>query len=292
MPMEFFAKLLELSSGNRPFAVATVIETVGSASAKPGSKAIIDLCGGVILGWVGGGCAESAVRQEAVASMKDGKPRVISLDLNDEVFGVGMPCGGAMRVYIEPCLPKPELVIAGHGQIAATLAQLGHLMGFSVTVADPGVTREYFPTAGRLLTTDLNSADIQIGTNSYVVIATQHKGDHLAIRKALQGHPPYIALIASHKRSQLVFDYLLASSVLQEQITEVRVRAPAGLDIGARTPEEIALSIITEIVTVRRGGSGRPMMDVGGIEPAEREPDIGKVLNACTPVSSERSKSR
>jgi xanthine dehydrogenase accessory factor len=292
MSMEFFAKLLELSSGNQPFAVATVIETMGSASAKPGSKAIIDSSGGVILGWVGGGCAESAVRQEAVASIKEGKARVIALDLNDEVFGVGMPCGGAMRVYIEPCLPKPELVIAGHGQIAATLAQLGHLMGLSVTVADPGVTRESFPTAGRLLTTDLNSADIQIGTNSYIVIATQHKGDHLAIRKALEGHPPYIALIASHKRSQLVFDYLLASGVLQEQVTEVRVRAPAGLDIGARTPEEIALSIMSEIVTVRRGGSGRPMMDVGGIELAEREPDIGKVLSACAPLSSERSNSR
>lgn len=291
MSKEFFAKLLELSSGNQPFAVATVIETTGSASAKPGSKAIIDSSGRVILGWVGGGCAESVVRQEAVASIREGRVRVIALDLNDEVFGVGMPCGGTMKVYIEPCLPKPELVIAGHGQIAETLAQLGHLMGFSVTVADPGATREAFPTAGRLFTTDLSSADIQMGTNSYVVIATQHKGDHLAIRKALEGHPPYIALIASHKRSQLVFDYLLASDVPQEQMSEVQVRAPAGLDIGAQTPEEIALSIISEVVAVRRGGSGRPMQEAGGMELADRESDIGKVLSTCAPVAGESSKS-
>jgi xanthine dehydrogenase accessory factor len=288
MSQQFFAKLSELSSSNQSFAVATVIETIGSASAKPGFKAIIDSRGRMILGWVGGGCAESAVRQEALASIKDGKTRVITLDLNDEVFGVGMPCGGAMKVYIEPFLPKPELVIAGHGRIAEMLAQLGALVGFSVIVADPGATPEAFPTASRLIATDLNSAEIQIGANSYVVIATQHKGDHLAIKKALEGHPLYIALIASRKRSQLVSDYLRAAGVLPEQTTELRVRAPAGLDIGAQTPEEIALSIISEAVTVRRGGTGRPLLETWPIEPIEGKPDLDRldrVLSTCAPVA-------
>jgi xanthine dehydrogenase accessory factor len=295
MSQQFFARLSELSSSNQPFAVATVIETLGSASAKPGFKAIIDSRGRMILGWIGGGCAESAVCREALVSIKDGKTRVITLDLNDEVFGVGMPCGGAMKVYIEPFLPKPELVIAGHGRIAEMLAQLGALVGFSVTVADPGATPEAFPAASCVIATDLSSADIQVGTNSYVVIATQHKGDHLAIKKVLEGHPRYIALIASRKRSQLVLDYLRAAGVLHEQTTERRVRAPAGLDIGAQTPEEIALSIVSEVVAVRRGGTGRPMLEVKPIEPVEGNPDLDKldrVLSTCAPVAGESGESR
>jgi len=95
----------------------------GQVLLNRGSKVIIDSSGRVVLGWVGGGCAESTVCQAALESMSDGKVRVITLDLTDEIFGVGMPCGGMMQVYIEPTLPKPDLVIAGHGQIAETLAQ-------------------------------------------------------------------------------------------------------------------------------------------------------------------------
>src|SRR5215813_10812305 len=138
MSRDFFAKLVELNSKNEPFAVATVIQTEGSASAKPGSKAIFDAKGRMLSGWVGGGCAEGTVRHEALESMKDGRTRVVLLDLTDEVLGVGMPCGGTMRVYVEPFLPRPELVIVGHGRIAETLSQLGYLMGFSTTVSDPG----------------------------------------------------------------------------------------------------------------------------------------------------------
>jgi len=222
-----------------------------------------------VLGWVGGGCAESAVRQEALESLKDGQTRIITLDLTDEVLGVGMPCGGVMKIYIEPFLPKPELLIVGRGRIAETLAQLGHLMNFSVTVNDPGATKEAFPTADRVITTDLGFSEMPVGSNTYVVIATQHKGDHLSMKKAIEGQAAYIALIASQKRSQLVFDYLLAAGVPHEELA--RVRAPAGLDISATTPEEIALSIMSEVVAVRRGGSGRPMLEAKGMKLTESE---------------------
>jgi xanthine dehydrogenase accessory factor len=285
MADEFYAMVQELSSRREPFAIATVIDIEGSGSAKPGSKVIVDANAKVVLGWVGGGCVESTVCQEALESITDGKTRIITLDLTDEIFGVGMPCGGSMKVYIEPVLPKPELVIAGHGRIAETVAQLGHLLGFSVTVVDPAATAESFPGADRLFASGLASSQVQIGPNSYVVVATQHKGDHLSIKKAIDGQASYIALVASHTRAQLVFDYLGEAGVSREELAQGKVRAPAGLDIGAQTPEEIALSVISEVIAVRRGGSGRPMLAAKGIEISRHEVDVDEpnpMLTACT----------
>jgi len=282
---EFFAKLAELGSKGEAFAVATVIQTEGSSSARPGSKAIIDSSARLVTGWVGGGCAESAVRQAARKCILDGRSCILTLDLTDEVFGTGMPCGGKMKVFIEPVLPSPELVIVGRGRIAEVLAQLGHAVGFTVTVVDPGATPEAFPAAERVIASDLTSAEARISPGSYVVIATQHKGDHLSIMKAREARPAYISLVASPKRSQLVMDYLSDS---RREGTGVPVRAPAGLDIGAQTPEEIALSVISEIVAVRRGGTGRPLQEVKAVRGAETEdPDanqLERVLNTCAPL--------
>lgn len=260
MSKEFFNKLAELSARDEPFAVATVVKIEGSASAKPGSKAIIEASGKTVLGWVGGGCAESAVREEALASLEDGQPRMITLDLEDEVLGVGMPCGGTMQVYIEPFLPKPELLIVGHGRIAETLSALGHVVNFSITVHDSAATKESFPTADRLVTSDTDLSKMQVGSNTYVVVATQHKDDHVSIKKALEGRAPYVALVASRKRSKLVFDSLLNDGVSPEELS--RVRVPAGIDLGGTSPEEIALSIMSEIVAVRRGGTCRPLKEI------------------------------
>jgi xanthine dehydrogenase accessory factor len=266
MYRDIFSTLNELRSRGAPFAIATVIEIEGSGSAKPGSKALIDADAKVILGWVGGGCVENVVRQEAMESIRDGRPRIVSVDLTDEVFGVGMPCGGMMKVYIDPILPRPQLVIAGHGRIAETLALFGEIAGFSVTVADPGAASEAFPTASRIVSAGFNSAEINVGRDTYVVVATQHKADHLSIKKAIEGGAAYIALVASRARAQLVFDYLAAAGIDGSRLARANVRAPAGLDIGAETPEEIALSIMSEIVLVRRGGSGRTMLEAKGIQ--------------------------
>ena len=109
MSTEFFEKLNLLNTQEVPFAVATVIRITGSVSAKPGAKSILDSEGNTLYGWVGGGCAEEAVRDAAMDSLKDGQTRIVPLDLDDEVLGVGMPCGGTMDVYVEPYLPRPEL---------------------------------------------------------------------------------------------------------------------------------------------------------------------------------------
>jgi xanthine dehydrogenase accessory factor len=251
MPTEIFQKAGELSAKKVPYAVATVVRVEGSASAKPGSKALIDADGKIVAGWVGGGCAETAVRTEARNCIASGRPQMITLDLMDEVLGVGMPCGGLMDVFIEPVVPKPELLIAGHGRIAETLAELAYQMKFSVVVNDPTASQERFPHADRLVTDDIDFDQCEVTSATYLVIATQHKADHIWVQKALQGNAAYIGLVASRKRSRLVLDYALAEGVPAEQLS--RVSAPAGLEIGALTPEEIALSIMGEIVALRRG---------------------------------------
>lgn len=159
-----------------------------------------------------------------------------------------------MRVYIEPVLPKPALWIMGHGRIAEVLCLMGDLMGLEVIVNDPGVTREKYPHAARLVTDDVAYDQLQPREEDFVVIATQHKGDHQSVQRALRSPARYIALIASRKRSRLVLDFLQEKGFSSPDIE--RVMAPAGLDLGARTPEEIALAVISQIVLVRRRGSG------------------------------------
>src|SRR5262249_10046817 len=156
--MSFYSKAAELCGQRRAFSVATVGRVEGSASAKPGSKALIDDSGKILLGWVGGGCAESAVRSQALRAIQQEKSQLISLNMQDEVLGVGMPCGGMMDVYIEPVVPQPTLLIAGHGRLAETLAALGHLMNFAVTVHDPSADPAAFPGAERVVVKDFNLA--------------------------------------------------------------------------------------------------------------------------------------
>jgi xanthine dehydrogenase accessory factor len=259
MAKEILDVLLEMRARGRPYAVATVVETAGSVSAKTGAKAVIDPDGRVVAGWVGGGCAESTTCHAALECLKSAMTTVIDIDLNDEVLGAGMPCGGSMRVYIEPVLPRPALWIMGHGRVAECLCQLGDVLGFRVIVNDLGVDPEHYPAASRLITDDIDYRQLQPATGDYVVIATQHKGDHESLKQALGSAAGYIALIASRKRSRLVLDHLREAGF--DAAALQRVMAPAGLDLGARTPEEIALCVLSEMVLVRRNGSGLRMRD-------------------------------
>jgi xanthine dehydrogenase accessory factor len=259
MVSDLYTKAAELASQGKPFAIATVVRVEGSSSARRGSKALIDPLGKLLVGWVGGGCAESAVRSEAILCLEMERPRLITVDMRDEHLGVGMPCGGTMEIFIEPVLPKPELLIVGHGRIAETLAVLGDLMGFAITVNDPAADRSAFPQAQKLVTEDFDLTETPIGPKSFVVIATQHKRDHLWLQKALEGDAAYVALIASRHRAKLVLDFLRDRGLSEAQIATVY--APAGLDLGASTPEEIALSVMSQMVALRRGGMVYPLAD-------------------------------
>lgn len=267
MADKFLDKLKEYSDQNKPFAVATVISTEGSASAVPGSKALFDEDGKMIIGWIGGGCAQSETRHAALEAIGEGKPRIIKIDLDDELLGAGMPCGGMMDVYVEPYLMKQELLIVGRGRIAETLAKFGSILGFTVTVNDSLADKEAYPTADNLINT-LDYDEMEITSNTFVIVATQHKGDHKSLKRALSSKSPYIALIASKKRTELTFQYILEEGVDPSELK--RIKAPAGLDLGGAEPEEIALSIISEIVATQNNGSGKTLMEVKGT----RIPDL------------------
>jgi xanthine dehydrogenase accessory factor len=164
-----------------------------------------------------------------------------------------------MRVFVEPVLPRPMLWITGHGRIAEVLCSMSDLVGLDVVVTDPMAVPARFPAASRLVTDDLDYSRFAPAPEDFVAIASQHKGDHLSMRKALASGSRYIALIASRRRSRLVMDSLRRDGVSESELA--RVSAPAGIDLGARTPEEVALCIMSEIVLLRRGGSGMRMCD-------------------------------
>ena len=245
-----------------PFAVATVIETLGSSSAKTGSKALIDENGAILVGWIGGGCAESAVRQTAVECLNSNETTIIDIDLNEEILGVGMPCGGSMKVFIEPIKPKATLWILGHGAITETLCRLGDLIGLRVAVNDVGANLTNYPDAAEVVTDDPDYAELTPAKDDFAVVATQHKGDHQSMKILLHSNVGYIALVASRKRSGLVLDYLKNEGFAANALS--RVRAPAGLDLGAQNPEEVALSIAAEILMRRRNGSGQSKSQIQG----------------------------
>jgi xanthine dehydrogenase accessory factor len=277
--VDFYSKAAELAAQGRSFAVASVVRVEGSSSARRGSKAIIDASGKLLLGWIGGGCAESAVRSEALRSLELGRPVLITLDMTDELLGVGMPCGGKMDIYIEPVMPTPELLIAGHGRIAESLAAFAHMLGFRIAINDPGAEAAAFPQAERIIAEDFDLNETPIGANTYVVIATQHKNDHRWLHKALEGEAAYVALIASQHRAKLVLDYLAAEGAPADKLA--KIYAPAGFDLGAATPEEIALSIMSQIVALRRGGAGHSLHLKGTETQTENTENSDQVITRC-----------
>ena len=186
-----------LCDARQPFALATVVETLGSVSAKTGAKAVMGQDGRVVAGWVGGGCAEATVCHAALDCLASGESKILDLDLDDEVLGTGMPCGGSMRVYVEPVLPNPRLWLLGHGQVAESLCVMGARTGFEVIVSDPLAEPARYPAASRLVTDDLSYDQLTPEPDDYVVVATQHKGDHQSMERCLRSRVRYIALIAS-----------------------------------------------------------------------------------------------
>ncbi len=263
---EFLRHLQALVEAGESCAVATVIDIDGSASARPGSKLIVNARGETVVGWVGGGCAETEVRDQALQALEEGRPRVIRLDLDDEVLGVGMPCGGHMSVYVEPIQPQPRLLVLGHGTIAETVAAMGSMLEFHVTVNDPLATPAAFPSADARITDDPDYAKAECDADTFVVITTQHKSDYEAMSRVLRQRPAYVGLVASRKRSALLLERLREDGFAAEELR--RVSAPGGLDLGGHTPQEIALSIAAEVLQARRGGdtSGRPLREIKGVQ--------------------------
>ena len=259
-----FDDLLEqaavLKERGRPFVLATVVACKPPTSAKPGAKAIVQPDGS-FHGWVGGSCAQPLVTQESLKALQDGRTRLVLLAPHPEEVDVGlegavlipMTCQseGTLAVYLEPSLPRPELVVIGQSPMARSLAALGGSLGFRVSACDPSATEDLFPDAETLVR-QLEGVGGMAGPRSYVVVATMGHYDEEALEEVLGGQAGYVGLVASPGRGRAVIDYLRGKGVSPEALQ--RVKYPAGVDIGAETPEEIALSILTEIVQRMRAG--------------------------------------
>jgi xanthine dehydrogenase accessory factor len=284
-----------LSKAGRPFVLATVVRCERPTSAKPGAKAIIT-SDGKLTGWVGGSCAEPVVIKESLKALRDGQPRFLSL-LGEGGRGPGrtegmveyqMTChsGGTLEIYLDPVLPKPGLVVIGRAPVVESLTALGKALNFTVTVVDPDATPEKFPHADCLLT-DGRFDTLEVTQDSYVVAATHGNFDEEALEWALGSPAPYVTLVASRKRAGSIVRRLLDRGISPDQLG--RLKAPAGLDIGAVTPEEIALSILAEIVQVRRSRkSGQELLDEslqsepGAVAAEARDPICGMMVDIST----------
>lgn len=328
-PVGFFNAVEKLRVLNRPFAIATVIAVRGSASAKPGSKALIDENGRNVWGWVGGGCAESFVVKNAVEAMGEGLTRIVEADLDDEIFGLGMPCGGVMDVYIEPqkpvekitiseaaeiseaalhlarwmgfepkfsegssqvrgtklerCLyaiahaisdaretsfsplkrvrgmtpqihawpeaPLSELLIVGSSRITEALAQLATMLRWNVRAYGWNLDRANYPASVAIVESNAGFSNFEVIEGSAVIVASHHKGDLEFIQTSMTSGASYVGMVASPKRAGLVFEHLTEQKMAATELG--KVFAPAGLEMHCNGPQEIALSILAEIIWLK-----------------------------------------
>ncbi len=256
----------EFKARGTPFALATVVRTVSLTAAKAGAKAIITPDGRVAGGWIGGGCARAAVLAAAREALADGKPRLVSIQPKDLLDAQGLQAGeiregvafaknmcpsrGTMDVFVEPLLPRASVVVLGASPVAVAIADLARRIGFAVTAAAPPADLEAFG--------DLDGHIDGYGVppkgegSRYLVVATQGRGDLAALKAALSTDSDYVAFVGSRAKAASLREQLREDGMETTRLD--RLRAPAGLDLGAIGPEEIALSVVAEIVEVRRRG--------------------------------------
>jgi xanthine dehydrogenase accessory factor len=231
---------LKLGSEGKAFVLVGVLRTEGPTAVKAGNKAII-LADGSVDGWIGGHCTEDEIVSTARECLKDGATRFLNLTTCQ---------GGRMDLYLEPYLPKRRLILFGHVPIVAALANLAESLNFAVTVVDSQATKEKFPQADQVLASfDLYDQGVS-SDQTFAVVATMGEFDIDHVMGLCKLNLPYIGVVAGKKRSKEIYSYLKSKGVPREQLD--RVKSPAGIYIRAVTAEEIALSIMAEIVEVAR----------------------------------------
>ena len=254
--MDIYEEIVRLRQEGRRGAIATIVNVRGSIPSFETAKMLIR-DDGSILGTVGGGCVEAEVWQAAREVMESEKPRTITFNLNqDPRYDTGLVCGGTLDIFIEPVLPPASLDIFGAGHVALSLYRTAKNAGFDVNVIDDRdsyANRERFPEAKEVIAEDFDQVMARISPNetSYIVIVTRgHHDDMRVLRWAVQTQARYIGMIGSKRKTITIFRELVKEGI-PEHLFE-RVHAPVGLDIGAITPEEIAVAITAELIAVRR----------------------------------------
>jgi len=255
---DVFALAHELSERGEPFAMVTVTKTVGSSPRKPGATMLVRPDGGIV-GTIGGGRIEELVIAEATRAIAEGRSLEYKLD---SLSSADQRCGGGMTFFIS-VHRRPKIVIFGGGHIAAALAEMAGLAGFHVAVVDEReefARKERFPRAGLVLRErpDRVAEKLSIDGDTYVVIVTHdHRVDEAVLAKVVSTRARYIGMIGSQTKALLTLTALRDRGVPAEALK--RVRSPMGLDIGAESPEEIAISILAEMIRERRGATGQPL---------------------------------
>ena len=256
----------QMKAADESFVLATVVRTVSVTAAKAGAKAIIRPDGSIVAGWIGGGCARGAVLKAAHEALADGEPRMVSVQPEDLLAELGVspgenrdgirfaknmcPSKGTMDIFVEPVLPHPSLVILGASPVAMSLAAQARQLGYHVTVAAPAADLAGSPDADVLI--DGFRHEPLNDTRRFVVVSTQGKGDEAALRTAVSVDASYHAFVGSRRKMTALCAKLIAEGL--DAAALGRIKAPAGLDLGAITPEEIAMSILAEITVERRRG--------------------------------------
>ncbi|MGF1877114.1 EF2563 family selenium-dependent molybdenum hydroxylase system protein [Photobacterium frigidiphilum] len=261
--MNIFSQAAQLEQQNIPFALTNIIDTKGSAPRHSGQ--MIVKADGSIIGTVGGGMIERYVIEQAIEALQERKPRVVKGRMTRSgPEAMGMDCGGAMTVFIDVFGLRPALLLIGAGHVNRAVAHAAHVLGFDITVADAyeeSLSEEHFPEGTkRVLGKTMDDAidQLTIDKNSFVVIATNHQ-DQDAITKVVGCDTQYIGLMASRRKVQTLFTHLRKSSVSEAHIQAIH--SPIGFNIGAETPDEIAISIMAEVLKVQHQSAGGLMKD-------------------------------
>ncbi|RJR44688.1 MAG: dehydrogenase [Deltaproteobacteria bacterium] len=279
--MDLYEEIVRLKKLGRHSALATIVECKGSSPQKQGAKMLVREDGST-LGTLGGGCVEADVVLHSLRAMQDRRPRTLPFELIEEESG--LVCGGTILVFIEPVLPDPHLVILGAGHVGKMLTRLASFTGFRVTVIDDRAeyaNRENLPEATDLLVRDFDKAfdGMDLAKETFIVVATRgHNHDLEALQAALKTAAGYVGLLGSRRKKALLFKALAESGFSREDIG--RVIIPVGLDIGSTTPEEIAVSIMAQIIQERRayGARGSGAAACGGLVPENRDPETAAAV--------------
>lgn len=271
---ELLKDIIEAQSKDEPIAMAVVVRREAPTSGKPGDKATINTRGEVH-GWIGGGCTKGIVIKEALLAIKEQCPRLVRIQ-NDTVpphqpgvknYTMSCASGGTVEIYIEPIMPMIEIQIFGRSHIAKALCKIAHVSGFKISVISDLADHDMFPEAENIIELKDFKAQGKYA-NRFAVVCTQGENDELSLQAAIETDPYYVGFVASRKKANAVLMSLKRQGISHEKL--VKVKTPAGLDIQAKTPEEVALSILAEIVQLRRSSENQqeqnnPGNDIGAI---------------------------
>jgi len=293
--VDIYEEIVLLRQQGRRGAVATIVNVRGSIPSFETAKMLVRDDGSIV-GTVGGGCVEADVWQAAREVMENEKPRTLTFNLNqDPKHDTGLVCGGTLDIFIEPVLPKALLYVFGAGHVALSLYRTASTAGFDVTVIDDResyANRQRFPDAKEVITEDYEHAMGRVAPseNSYIVIVTRgHRDDMRVLRWAVQTQARYVGMIGSKRKTIAIFRELVKEGI-PEQLFE-RVHAPVGLDIGAITPEEIAVAITAELIASRRRVE-RSLLHMSWFHSRNVDPESKKLVTTQDTGATEEHKAK